>query len=227
VFDQLDYGHFCAVTLSSFYLEVGKDRLYTLHADHPVRRSAQSMLYTVLGVLVRLCAPILAFTSEEVWGFMPGRGEDPGSVHLEEFVVLPEEYDNPELAAVWEALLGVRRQVLKELEEARQSKLIGNSLEAEVVLRARGATFDLLTRYREQLSDIFIVSRVELEELAAGDSCAAELELVVEVRHAPGGKCDRCWCYRQDLTPEDATFPGVCERCLQQLESLRSTAAGD
>jgi isoleucyl-tRNA synthetase len=215
--------NFCAVTLSSFYLEVGKDRLYTLHREHPVRRSAQSMLYTVLSTLVRLCAPILAFTSEEVWGFMPG-AEKSGSIHLEEFLELPAEYDDPELAATWEELLGLRRQVLKELEEARQAKLIGNSLEAAVRLRARGKTREILERYRDQLADIFIVSQLELGELEAGEEGGEENpELAVEVARAAGEKCTRCWCYREGLTPEDAVYPGVCARCLAELEA----GAGD
>ncbi len=215
--------NFCAVTLSSFYLEVGKDRLYTLHRDHPVRRSAQTMLYTVLNTMVRLCAPILAFTSEEVWGFMPG-GSERGSVHLEEFMALPDEYESPELAATWEAILAVRRQVLKELEAARQAKLIGNSLEAAVELKARGATLELLARYREQLADIFIVSRLDLSALAEGEEGGAEnSELLVGVSRAAGDKCDRCWCYREDLTPEEAAFPGVCARCLEQLQAGSGT----
>ena len=207
--------NFCAVTLSSFYLEVGKDRLYTLHAAHPVRRSAQTMLYTVLDCLVRLVAPILAFTSEEVWGYMPGRAQEQSSVHLEEFAELPAVYDDPELAAIWEELLGLRRQVLKELEDARQAKLIGNSLEARVELRARGRAQELLESYREQLADIFIVSQVELLPLAG----EGETELEVTVGKAGGEKCARCWCYRENLTPVEDRFPGVCARCRAELEA--------
>ena len=209
--------NFCAVTLSSFYLEVGKDRLYILRQDDPVRRSAQTMLYTVLNVLVRLCAPILAFTAEEVWRHMPAAAAGE-SVHLQEFLVLPENYDNPELAATWDELLGVRRLVLKELEGARQNKVIGNSLEARLELGARGATAELLSRYREQLTDVFIVSQVDLKSLVDGETGVEDNpELVISVSPAAGEKCDRCWCYSQEITAPEAEFPGICPRCLKQL----------
>ncbi|MCD6430066.1 MAG: isoleucine--tRNA ligase [Deltaproteobacteria bacterium] len=209
--------NFCAVTLSSFYLEVGKDRLYILRQDDPVRRSAQTMLYTVLNALVRLCAPILAFTAEEVWRHMPAAAAGE-SVHLQEFLVLPENYDNPELAATWDELLGVRRLVLKELEGARQNKVIGNSLEARLELGARGATAELLSRYREQLTDVFIVSQVDLKSLVDGETGVEDNpDLVISVSPAAGEKCDRCWCYSEDITAVDAEFPGICQRCLKQL----------
>ncbi len=207
--------NFCAVTLSSFYLEVGKDRLYTLHREHPVRRSAQTMLYTVLDCLVRLIAPVLAFTSEEVWSHLPSAAGATASIHLEEFAELPAEYSDPELAATWEELLVLRRQVLKELEAARQAKLIGNSLEARVELVAAGRIYELLDRYRRQLADIFIVSQVELVAAAGGGTAG----LQVEVKKASGMKCARCWCYRESLTPETDRFPGVCARCLAELEA--------
>lgn len=209
--------NFCAVTLSSFYLEVGKDRLYILRQDDPVRRSAQTMLYTVLNTLVRLCAPILAFTADEVWRYMPESvaGE---SVHLQEFMALPENYEDPQLAATWEELLGLRRLVLKELEGARQEKVIGNSLEACLGLKARGASAELLGRYKDQLADIFIVSQVELKTLAAGEAGSDEnSDLQIKVTPASGEKCQRCWCYSEEISAADAEFPGICPRCLKQL----------
>ncbi len=209
--------NFCAVTLSSFYLEVGKDRLYILRQDDPVRRSAQTMLYTVLNALVRLCAPILAFTAEEVWRHMPAAAAGE-SVHLQEFMVMPDNYENPELAATWDELLGVRRLVLKELESARQDKLIGNSLEARIELAVRGATAELLSRYRDQLADIFIVSQVDLKNLADSESGGDEnSDLFISVSPAAGEKCARCWCYSQEITAADTKFPGICPRCLKQL----------
>ncbi|MBN2809949.1 MAG: isoleucine--tRNA ligase [Deltaproteobacteria bacterium] len=208
--------NFCAVTLSSFYLEVGKDRLYILRQDNPLRRSAQTMLYTVLDALVRLCAPILAFTADEVWRYMPGTRE---SVHLLEFLDLPENYENAELAATWEELLGLRRQVLKELEGARQDKVIGNSLGARLELGARGSAADLLGRYETQLAEIFIVSQVELRVLAEGESGSPDNpDLLIRVSPAAGEKCERCWCYSQELTAAEAVLPGICPRCLQQLQ---------
>jgi len=209
--------NFCAVTLSSFYLEIVKDRLYILRQDDPVRRSSQTVLYTVLSALVRLCAPILAFTADEVWRYMPEAGADE-SVHLQEFLLLPENYENPELAATWEELLVQRRLVLKELEVARQEKVIGNSLEARLELGVRGITATLLERYEEQLADIFIVSQVSLKTLVDGESgCEENFDLSIRVCPAAGEKCARCWCYNEELTPPDAEFPGICPRCLKQL----------
>ncbi|MBN2705275.1 MAG: class I tRNA ligase family protein, partial [Deltaproteobacteria bacterium] len=209
--------NFCTVTLSSFYLEVGKDRLYILRSNHPLRRSAQTMLHTVLDALVRLCAPILAFTAEEVWSYMPGVE---GSVHLEDFAALPAVYDNPELAAAWNEIINLRRQVLKELEGARQAKVIGNSLEARVALAARGRSAELLEAYRDQLQDIFIVSQVSLAALAEGDGGGEENpDLKIMILPAEGVKCARCWCYSETLSPAEAEFPGICSRCLEQLQT--------
>jgi isoleucyl-tRNA synthetase len=203
--------------LSSFYLEIGKDRLYTLSPDNPVRRSTQTILYTTLNTLVRLCAPILAFTTDEVWQYMP-ESKAGESVHLHEFVELPAEYENRELAATWDELLNLRRQVLKVLEGARQEKVIGNSLEARVELKAKGLTKILLERFQEQLADIFIVSQVTLEELAETDQGLDDNpDLKVEVRPAAGDKCNRCWCYSEELTPAAAEFPEICPKCLKQL----------
>lgn len=209
--------NFCAITLSSFYLEVGKDRLYTLRADSPVRRSTQTTLYTVLNTLVRLCAPILAFTTEEVWPHMP-ESKAGESVHLCEFLDLPPEYENNELAATWDELLVLRRQVLKELEGARMEKVIGNSLEARVELKAKGRAAELLKRYQEQLADIFIVSQVSLNLLADDENGSDDNpELKIEVKPASGNKCNRCWCYSKELTTADAEFPDICPKCLQQV----------
>ncbi|MEA3334042.1 MAG: class I tRNA ligase family protein, partial [Pseudomonadota bacterium] len=209
--------NFCAVTLSSFYLEIVKDRLYILRQDDPVRRSSQTVLYTVLNALVRLCAPILAFTADEVWRYMPEAGADE-SVHLQEFLVLPENYENSELAATWEELLVQRRLVLKELEVARKDKVIGNSLEARLELGVRGSTATLLERYQEQLADIFIVSQVSLKILSDGETGVEEnADLSISVSPASGEKCNRCWCYNEVLTAPDAEFPGICPRCLKQL----------
>jgi isoleucyl-tRNA synthetase len=209
--------NFCAVTLSSFYLEVGKDRLYILCQDDPLRRSAQTMLFTVLNTLVRLCAPILAFTAEEVWPYMP-LAEASESVHLQEFLELPEDYEDPQLAATWNELLGVRRLVLKELEGARQAKLIGNSLGARLELKARGSVAELLAHYETQLADIFIVSQVVLKDLAEGEAGITEnSDLLITVSPAAGDKCERCWCYSEEITAADAESPGICPRCLKQL----------
>ncbi|MCK5682285.1 isoleucine--tRNA ligase [bacterium] len=209
--------NFCAITLSSFYLEIGKDRLYTLRQNNPLRRSTQTTLYTVLNTLVRLCAPILAFTAEEVWLHMP-ESKDGESVHLYEFLELPEEYENVELAATWDELLVLRRLVLKELEGARQEKVIGNSLGAQVKLKAKNRAAELLNHFQAELADIFIVSQVALDNLPDDESGSEEnSELTITVKTAAGSKCNRCWCYSEELTAGDANFPEICPKCLQQV----------
>jgi len=210
--------NFCVVILSGFYLDVVKDRLYILQADSPGRRSTQTALYVILDSLVRMCAPILSFTADEIWQYMPGIGEQ-DSVYLHEFACLSDDYNDPRLAAVWDELLEVRKLVLKQLETARQEKLIGLSLDARLDLAASGKILELLEKYAEQLADIFIVSQVEIRGLPAGEpGISDELpELNVMVYRAAGEKCRRCWRYSVQLTAEDAEFPGICSRCLQQL----------
>ncbi len=210
--------NFCTVVLSGFYLDVVKDRLYILRADSPARRSTQTTLYLILDALVRMCAPILSFTADEVWQYMPGIGEK-DSVYLHEFACLSDDYNDPRLAAVWDELLEVRKVVLKQLETARQEKLIGLSLDARLDLAASGKTLALLGKYADQLADIFIVSQVEIRELAAGEPGISDEfpELNVMVHRAAGEKCQRCWRYSVQLTAEDNEFPGICQRCLQQV----------
>ena len=210
--------NFCVVVLSGFYLDVVKDRLYILRADSPIRRSTQTTLHVILDALVRMCAPVLSFTADEIWQYMPGIGEQ-DSVFLQEFANLADDYHNPSLAAVWDELLEVRKVVLKQLETARQEKLIGLSLDARLKLAAGGKTLTLLQKYAEQLADIFIVSQVEIRELPAGKAGISDEfpELNIVVEPAAGKKCQRCWRYNTELTAEDAEFPGICQRCLQQV----------
>jgi isoleucyl-tRNA synthetase len=114
--------------------------------------------------------------------------------------------------------LSLRRLVLKELEEARQQKIIGNSLEARVELKARKAAADLLKGYQAQLADIFIVSQVSLNDLADNENGSDEnSDLAISVKPALGGKCNRCWCYSEELTPTEAEFPEICPKCLKQV----------
>ena len=210
--------NFCVVVLSGFYLDVVKDRLYILKADSPGRRSTQTALWVILDALVRLCAPILSFTADEVWQHMPDIGEK-DSVFLHEFAHLPDGYHDPRLAGVWDDLLEVRKVALKQLETARQEKLIGLSLDARLELAAGGHTLDLLQKYEDQLTDIFIVSQLELRELAVGEVGDSEecAELKIIVHRAAGAKCQRCWRYSVQLTADDAEYPGICQRCLEQL----------
>lgn len=196
--------NFCIVDMSAVYLDILKDRLYCSAADDATRRKAQSALHEILQALLRLLAPILAFTAEEAWQFLPGDNE--ASVHLARFPEPDARYDNAELGARWETLLQVREQVLKQLELARERKEIGNSLEAHVIITAAGDMFELLSSRAAALADMLIVSCVDL--VRAGSDAAG---LSAGIKRAEGAKCQRCWKYHRNDHPE------LCARCAQAV----------
>jgi isoleucyl-tRNA synthetase len=200
--------HYATVTLSAFYIDILKDRLYTFAPKSVGRRSAQTALYQIVDGFARLLAPILAFTADEIWENLPGRREP--SVHLAEFPEVEDRPGDKELLARWEQLFEARSAVQKVLEDKRNEKLIGASLEAFVRISAGGQMLDLLRSYEDQLAAIFIVSRVELQE-----SDAAELQ--IEVEHAPGAKCERCWNWSETVG-QDARYPTLDARCVRQVE---------
>lgn len=209
---------FCTVTLSARYFDIIKDRLYTSAPTSLARRSAQTALYQIADALARLLAPILAFTSDEIWENLPATNDRAASVHL---AVLPTEADtqaSQELRKNWERLFEIRDSVLQALEDARNSKVIGSSLEARVELAASGETLELLTRYREELRYVFIVSQVDL---IASDPAA---DLTVKVALAEGQKCERCWNYSTRVG-ESNRYPTVCERCVEALEEIERNGA--
>ena len=218
---------FCIVDLSAIYFDVLKDRLYTSAPKSQVRRSAQTALWRLGEALVRLLAPVTSFTSEEVWGFMPGVAGRLESVHLTEFPepqdltgTVPAEFDVAALEADWEVLLGVRGEALKALEAARVAKRIGGSLEAQLHLAPPEKLYPVLERHRDQLRYLFIVSDVELEKLAPSNG---EGGLLITVSKAPGEKCERCWNYSTHVG-EDKAYPTVCERCSAVLADIEATA---
>jgi isoleucyl-tRNA synthetase len=205
---------YCAVDLSSVYLDVLKDRLYCDAADGARRRSAQTVLHTIARDLARLMAPALPFTADEVWPHIPGG--DGRSVHVARFPE-PGQPDAARLAR-WEALLEVRAAATKALEEARASKQIASSLEAQLTVTAPAATLALLREHEAagkvfpgNLANLFIVSRVTLGE---GDA------LEVRVARAEGAKCERCWTWSANVG-RLAAHPGVCERCADVLGEAR------
>jgi isoleucyl-tRNA synthetase len=196
---------------SSIYLDVLKDRLYADAATGVSRRSAQTVLATALGVLVRVLAPILSFTCEEVWQFMPASMRDAKSVHLSDWpsVTVPAE-EAAGLLGEYATVLEVRETVTKALEEARNAKVIGKSQEAEVRLSAPADVVAVLERRPAgALAELLIVAEVSV---VAGD------EVAVEVHPAAGEKCPRCWNVRELGT--DSDHPEVCARCAGVLRLL-------
>ncbi len=200
--------NFATVTLSAIYFDILKDRLYIYAPGSRGRRSAQTALCRIVDTLARLLAPVLAFTADEIWENIPGARET--SVHIAEFPKLEERASDKELLALWARLIEVRSTVQKSLEDKRNEKVIGASLEAKVILRASGETYDLLERYADRLPSLFIVSQVELER-AESDT----IEIAVE--RAAGTKCERCWNY-SDTVGKDPRYPTLDERCIRQIE---------
>ena len=209
--------NFCAVDLSALYLDIVKDRLYCSGSVAPGRRAAQTAVSEILDALVRLMAPILSFTAEEIWSALPG-GERPPSVLL---AGLPEAaWRDDALAANWDRLLAVRAAVTKALEETRQSGLIGHSLDARVLLHAQDGLSALLAQHGGELPALFIVSQVELTGHLGPDAASPLLpDLQLRVERARGGKCERCWNY-SEAVGRDATHPGLCDRCLPIIQAL-------
>ena len=207
--------NFCAVDLSALYLDVIKDRLYTSAAADPRRRAAQTVCHEVFAALARLMAPLMTFTAEEAWRYLPGARAE--SVHLERFPEVPLAWLDDTLKRDWDRLLEVRREVARALELARARKLIGSGLEAAV--RITSAPEDLpalLGAKRKLLQTLFIVSRVEL---GPGPQGAVHYEsqeipgLVIDVDRAPGDKCERCWM-RSPAVGASQAHPGLCDRCV-------------
>jgi len=207
-----DVNAFCTIEMSAFYLDILKDRMYTSKTESLQRLSAQTVMYNILDTLVRIMAPVLSFTSDEVWQFMPGNREE--SVHLAEFPCMNPEWKDDQLVTRWERIIKVRADVSKALELARVAKTIGHSLDAAVIISADPELFGFLQEYATELTSIFIVSKVELAEKISGDCWSSEnIEgLKIQVSAAPGVKCERCWYYSEELG-SSAEHPTICPKC--------------
>ena len=213
---------FCVVDLSAFYFDVLKDRLYTFAPNHRGRRSAQTAVYHIAGALVRLVAPVLVFTSEEIWKYLPRSASRPASIHMAQFPAA-EHFENAFDEARsndWDRLLEVRQEVLKVLEGLRTEKKISANLEARITLRADQDMARLLKNYAAFLPEFFIVSQVEIETAdSALPSSTVNGLGQVRAAKAQGSKCERCWNYSTHVG-ESADFPKLCERCLRALAEI-------
>jgi len=196
---------FCTVDLSAVFMDVAKDRLYTLAADDPARRSAQTVLWRALHDLAVAASPALVFTAEEVWQHHPALLAESESVHLARW---PERGAGEETA--WEFLHGVRDAVNAALEPLRAAKTLASPAQAEVTITAPAETIARLRPYEAELPAFLIVARAELIEAAAG-------ELTVQVTTTGMAKCERCWTHRADVLPEGPRA-GLCGRCVAVLE---------
>jgi isoleucyl-tRNA synthetase len=207
--------YFCTIILSALYLDIIKDRLYASGKGSVARRSAQTVLHEMADTLLRLMAPVLSFTAAEAWDFLPEPAGRESDVALASFPAAHPEWRRPELDAKWGRLLKVRGEITKVLEKARQEKIIGHPLEAEVIFSATADLKDFLAANLENLKTAAIVSELTMVEAPpAGGVAAEELPgLTVLVRAAPGGKCERCWT-RAASVGADREHPQLCGRCV-------------
>ena len=214
--------NYCTLDLSAFYLDILKDRLYTLPPKSVGRKSAQTVMYLLMDTLVRLMAPLLPFTADEIWKHMPGFKDKASSVHLTLLPAVNSQWKDESLAQKWEKILQVRAEVTKALEKARTEKRIGHPLDAAVIISAEEDLYNALKPYAEDLRFIFIVSKVTLLKNEGVDASfksenVAGLSIKIEV--AEGEKCERCWVHETSVG-SNKEQPSICGRCQQALAEM-------
>ncbi len=213
--------NFCVVDMSNFYLDIIKDRLYTEKPDSFARRSAQSAMYKVLDALVKMTAPVLAFTSEEIWKEMPHiKEDDTYSVLFNNMPSFDEKLNDEQLLAKWDRISKIKDATAKALELARTDKVIGHSLGAKVTLYADGNLYEFLKSVENDLETIFIVSDAKVLELKdAQDAVSSEdfENLKISVKAADGEKCERCWMIKESVG-KNSEHPTLCSRCVEALK---------
>lgn len=198
--------NFCVVDMSNFYLDVLKDRLYTEKSDSKSRRAAQTAIYIILDSMTKMIAPILCYTADEIWRFMPHtKDSDSGNVMYNQMPEVIELALEDDFISNWDKIHELRDMVKKEIEGAVKEKLVKTSLEASVTLSAKGEEYDFISSVLDELAAAFIVSKVELNEDTDG-------ELKVTVSKAQGEKCERCWAY-SDTVGTSSEHPTLCARC--------------
>ena len=213
LFQEITY--FCSIEMSSFYLDIVKDRLYCEDKNSLERRSAQTVLTEVLKVLVRVISPVLSFTADEIWERIPEALKEETSVHLSSWIEANPEYKNEELDKKWKKIHELRKEVNRKLEAERQEGLIGHSLDAMVLLNITNEEYIFLKDYTEgEVADLFIVSQVKFVNELLGNS---EIEgISIGVKKASGEKCERCWKYDEEVG-KHSVHTDVCPRCASVL----------
>ena len=209
---------FCVVYMSNFYLDILKDRLYCEKKDSVERRAAQTVMYRVLNAISRLIAPIMSYTADEIWRFMPHSSID--NTESVFFNQMPEKSGivlSDEFKEKWDIIYNLREDVKKALENKRAAKVIGASLEAKVTIHADEKLYNKLIAFKNELPAIFIVSAVEIVNGGEGELKGEFESVSVTVENASGEKCERCWVY-SDSVGKDAEHPTLCSRCIKVIE---------
>ena len=203
--------NFCVIDMSNFYLDVLKDRLYTEKKDSKSRRAAQTTIYIILKALTKMISPILAYTSDEIWKYMPHTADDDKECVL--FNDMPKTVEisvSDDFMAQWDRIHDLRDDVKKALEEAVKAKFVKKSLDAKVVLNCGGEVLDFVRTVESELKSAFIVSAVEIVDNGAN-------ELTVDIQLAEGEKCERCWEHSTTVGA-DSEHPTLCARCCEVLK---------
>ena len=205
--------NFCVVDMSNFYLDVLKDRLYTEAKNSELRRAAQTTIYTILEAMTKMISPVLAFTSDEIWQYMPhGKNVNAENVLFNDMPELTGIETDAAFISMWDRIHETRDIVKKALEVEIKNKVIRSSLEAKVVLRCTGEQYDFLKSVEGELASAFIVSAVEIVDAPVN-------ELAVEVVHADGEKCERCWIFSSTVG-QNPVHKTLCARCASVVSEL-------
>lgn len=217
--------NFCAIDLSSLYLDIIKDRLYTENQNSPTRRAAQTVLYRLTRELAIVLSPILVFTADEVWQHLPGGKEKESCVHLEIWPTDAGVLTEKAIMEKWSFSIAVRGEITKALEVKRREKLIGHSLEANIRVFAAAEFFSKLELAAGELADLCIVSGAEyvvstMEQIPNEATLAEDKSFAVEVFPAKGEKCERCWMFSESVG-STTTHPQLCKRCSDVLDGVR------
>lgn len=211
--------NFCVVDMSNFYLDVLKDRLYVEKSNSHTRRAAQTAMFIILDIMTRIIAPILSYTSEEIWEFMPHeKSSDSSHVIFNDIRKSCDVVCDEQFKAYWEKLHLIRENVSRVLELARKEKLIGSSLEASVELHCTKELYDFVEAAKDDINEILITSGVEVVNGNDGEiQCETLPKLSVTVKRAKGQKCQRCWNYSETVGT-DEKYKDVCKRCADILK---------
>ena len=209
---------FCIVDMSNFYLDVLKDRLYVEKKDGIKRRTAQTTIYIILSTLVKMIAPILSYTAEEIWKYMPHKTSDNlESVFLNDMQKIIDINISSEFISCWDRIQQIRDGIKKVLEIQRKNKVIGSSLEADITIFCKGEMYEFIKENEKELQDVLIVSNMKVCSEGEGEYLVEDVDgLSINIDHSSYGKCERCWTYHESVGKNEK-HPTICSRCAEVL----------
>lgn len=204
--------NFCISDLSAIYLDILKDRLYVNSKNDKIRRGSQTVVYEIFKVIANLLSPILVFTTDEAWEHFYSINKKI-SIHLEHFPEIPEFWNNPKINDQFDKLIEIREETQRALEDSRRNKIIGHSLDAQVIIYINENLKPVIASFFEELREIFIVSQIEIKDKGIGKYNGVNIPISIDVKKAEGHKCERCWVYSITVG-EDEKHKTLCKRCV-------------